>query len=52
LSRHDFLGNVRELRWALERALAASDGEEIDASHLPALVTTPFSTDDRSDLLP
>jgi len=36
LSRHEFAGNVRELRWALERALLQSEGGEIDEVHLPA----------------
>jgi len=35
LSRHTFKGNVRELRWALERAFLLSDGREIDGPHLP-----------------
>ena len=35
LSHYDFAGNVRELRWALERALLLSDGDEIDTVHLP-----------------
>jgi DNA-binding NtrC family response regulator len=36
--RHDFSGNVRELRWALEQALALSSGREIDVGDLPATV--------------
>jgi sigma-54 dependent transcriptional regulator, acetoin dehydrogenase operon transcriptional activator AcoR len=35
LSSYSFPGNVRELRWALEHALAMSDGGPIDAEHLP-----------------
>lgn len=35
LSRHDYPGNVRELRSILEHALAMSDGRPIDVSHLP-----------------
>jgi DNA-binding NtrC family response regulator len=35
LSRYPFPGNVRELRWALEHALAMSEGGPIDAEHLP-----------------
>jgi DNA-binding NtrC family response regulator len=36
LARHDFPGNVRELRNALERAIAlAAPGEEIGPRHLP-----------------
>jgi DNA-binding NtrC family response regulator len=35
LSSYPFPGNVRELRWALEHALAMSDGGPIDAEHLP-----------------
>jgi DNA-binding NtrC family response regulator len=36
LSSYAFPGNVRELRWALEQALATSDGGPIDVQHLPA----------------
>ncbi len=36
IERHDFRGNVRELRWVLEQALAVSNGREIDVCHLPA----------------
>jgi DNA-binding NtrC family response regulator len=36
LSSHEFPGNVRELRWILERALHQSDGKEIGLRHLPA----------------
>jgi DNA-binding NtrC family response regulator len=38
LSSYVFPGNVRELRWALEHALAMSDGGPVDAEHLPAEV--------------
>jgi DNA-binding NtrC family response regulator len=36
LSNYPFPGNVRELRWALEQAVATSGGGPIDAHHLPA----------------
>jgi DNA-binding NtrC family response regulator len=36
LSGYTYPGNVRELRWILEHALAMSDGGPIDVSHLPA----------------
>jgi DNA-binding NtrC family response regulator len=36
LSSYPFPGNVRELRWALEQALATSGGGPIDVEHLPA----------------
>jgi len=36
LLAHDYPGNVRELRNALERAVLVSDGEVIEPSHLPA----------------
>ena len=35
LSSYSFPGNVRELRWVLEHALAMANGEPIDVSHLP-----------------
>ncbi|HEY3815585.1 MAG TPA: response regulator [Polyangiaceae bacterium] len=35
LSSYPFPGNVRELRWALEHALALAEGGPIDAEHLP-----------------
>ena len=35
LSSYPFPGNVRELRWALEHALAMAEGGPIDAEHLP-----------------
>ena len=35
LARHDFPGNVRELRNLLERANLLADGDVIDAAHLP-----------------
>ncbi|HEY5242065.1 MAG TPA: response regulator [Polyangiaceae bacterium] len=38
LSSYPFPGNVRELRWALEHALAMAEGGPIDAEHLPAEV--------------
>ena len=36
LARHDFPGNVRELRNLLERANLLADGDVIDVAHLPA----------------
>jgi DNA-binding NtrC family response regulator len=36
LSTYPFPGNVRELRWVLEQALASSEGGPIDVRHLPA----------------
>jgi DNA-binding NtrC family response regulator len=36
LSSYGYPGNVRELRWILEHALAMSDGGPIGMSHLPA----------------
>ncbi len=36
LSSYAYPGNVRELRWILEHALAMSDGAPIDLAHLPA----------------
>jgi DNA-binding NtrC family response regulator len=38
LAQHEFVGNVRELRWALERALSRAHGGVIDVTHLPAEV--------------
>ncbi|HEY1692841.1 MAG TPA: response regulator [Polyangiaceae bacterium] len=35
LTSYPFPGNVRELRWALEHAVALSDGDPIDAGDLP-----------------
>ncbi len=35
LAGHAFPGNVRELRWILEHALAMSDGHAIDVRHFP-----------------
>jgi two-component system response regulator PilR (NtrC family) len=35
LGAYPFPGNVRELRWALEHALATAEGGPIDAEHLP-----------------
>lgn len=40
LAAHDFPGNVRELRWALEHAMVLSDGEPIGAEHLPDEIRT------------
>ena len=39
LSKYGYPGNVRELRWILEHALAMADGAPIDVEHLPAEVT-------------
>jgi DNA-binding NtrC family response regulator len=36
LSDYAFPGNVRELRWILEHAMALADGGPIDLSHLPS----------------
>lgn len=38
LSTYGYPGNVRELRWALEHALAMADGGPIDLEHLPVEV--------------
>ncbi len=38
LETHEFEGNVRELRWALEQALSVADGGVIEHRHLPAAV--------------
>jgi DNA-binding NtrC family response regulator len=35
LFAHTFAGNLRELEWVLEQALASAGGGEIDVSHLP-----------------
>ena len=35
LTRYDYPGNVRELRWILEHALAMSEGGRIETQHLP-----------------
>ena len=43
LPTYPFPGNVRELRWVLEHALAMADGGPIDASHLPAEVLAGLS---------
>jgi two-component system response regulator HydG len=39
LSAYGFPGNVQELAWVVEHAVAASDGEEIDCQHLPEEIT-------------
>jgi transcriptional regulator with PAS, ATPase and Fis domain len=36
LQRHDFPGNIRELRNIVERAVLLTDGAQIDVEHLPA----------------
>jgi two-component system response regulator AtoC len=45
LSRHAFEGNVRELRWILEHAVAMADGGPIAAHHLPPEVVAPAPGD-------
>jgi DNA-binding NtrC family response regulator len=45
LSRYAFPGNVRELRWILEHALALSEGGPIEIGHLPEEVRTQAVTD-------
>jgi DNA-binding NtrC family response regulator len=45
LTRWPFGGNVRELVWVLEHALARADGSEIDVQHLPDEVTEAQRTD-------
>jgi DNA-binding NtrC family response regulator len=44
LEAYDYPGNVRELRWILEHALAVSEGGPIDAEHLPPEVRSPSVT--------
>ncbi|HEY8041999.1 MAG TPA: response regulator [Polyangiaceae bacterium] len=41
LSDYAFPGNVRELRWILEHAMALADGGPIDLSHLPSEILGP-----------
>jgi len=43
LSSYPFPGNVRELRWVLEHALALSQGDPIDVRHLPPEVVAGLS---------
>jgi DNA-binding NtrC family response regulator len=43
LQAHDWPGNARELRNALERALVLADGDAIEARDLPASVTSSAS---------
>ncbi len=38
LTVHPFAGNIRELSWALEHAVAAANGGDVDLEHLPAAV--------------
>lgn len=40
LMRHDYSGNVRELRNILERAITLADGNVIDVTHLQLVETT------------
>jgi two-component system response regulator HydG len=41
LMAHDFPGNVRELRNALEHAIILADGDTIEVEHLPASMLPP-----------
>jgi DNA-binding NtrC family response regulator len=44
LNKHDWPGNIRELRNVIERAMLFCDEAEIDISHLPAELSTPTSS--------
>ncbi len=44
LRRYDWPGNIRELRNVIERAVALSDGNEIDLDHLPSKVIAALVT--------
>jgi DNA-binding NtrC family response regulator len=44
LNKHDWPGNIRELRNVIERAMLFCDEAEIDISHLPAELSTPASS--------
>jgi DNA-binding NtrC family response regulator len=41
LSSYGYPGNVRELQWILQHALAKADGGRIEARHLPAEIASP-----------
>jgi DNA-binding NtrC family response regulator len=41
LSRYGYPGNVRELRWMIEHALAMAEGGPIEAEHLPPETLAP-----------
>lgn len=41
LLQHDYPGNIRELRNMLERAVILTDGNTIEAHHLPPVLATP-----------
>ena len=45
LERHDFPGNVRELRNILERANLLADSDVIDCEHLPAALAVSAASD-------
>ena len=45
LVAHDFPGNLRELENHLDRALLATDSEEVDAHHLPLSPPRPHAVD-------
>jgi DNA-binding NtrC family response regulator len=53
LERHDFPGNIRELRNILERATILADSETIEPQHLPGNLTDlPAQGSDSDDILP
>ncbi len=51
LAAHDFPGNVRELRNALERAVLVSRGEVIEPAHLPETIRKTAPGRDRAGVL-
>ncbi len=48
LMKHDFPGNVRELRNLLERALLLADGELIEPWHLTGFADGPCTEPERA----